>query len=120
MNIWHWKADSFQKVDGQSPASNNRVAVNPFSEKSVEEMNARGFGTLTVQSLEDQQVLGKGTWKNGRWTVVFLRDLKTSSPFDVQFRESASFLVAFALWDGKKKEKNANKKVSFWQQIQIP
>ena len=120
VNIWHWKADSFQKVDGQSLAINNRIAVNPFGEKPVEEMNASGFGTLTVQSQEDQQLMGKGMWKNGRWTVVLLRDLRTASPFDVQFRESMNALVAFALWDGKKKEKNANKKVSFWQKIEIP
>jgi len=120
VNIWHWKADSFQKVDGQSLAINNGVAVNPFGEKPVEEMNASGFGTLTVQSQEDQQLTGKGVWENGRWTVVFLRDLRTASPFDIQFRESVNALVAFALWDGKKKEKNANKKVSFWQQLEIP
>ena len=120
VNIWHWKADSFQKVDGQSLAINNRVALNPFGEKPVEEMNASGFGTLRVQSQEDQQLTGKGMWENGWWTVVFLRDLRTASPFDIQFRESVNALVAFALWDGKKKEKNANKKVSFWQQIEIP
>ena len=120
VNIWHWKADSFQKVDSQSLFINKRVAVNPFGEKPVEEMNASGFGTLTVQSQEDQQLMGKGVWKNGRWTVVLLRDLRTASPFDVQFRESMNALVAFALWDGKKKEKNANKKVSFWQKIEIP
>ena len=120
VNIWHWKADSFQKVYGQSLAINKRVAVNPFGEKPVEEMNASGFGALTVQSQEDQQLMGKGMWKNDRWTVVFLRDLRTGSPFDVQFKGSVNALVAFALWDGKKKEKNANKKVSFWQQIEIP
>ena len=120
VNIWHWKADSFQKVDGQLLAINNRIAENPFGEKPVEEMNASGFGTLRVQSQEDQQLTGKGMWENGWWTVVFLRDLRTASPFDVQFREPVNALVAFALWDGNKKEKNANKKVSFWQQIEIP
>jgi len=119
VNIWHWKADSFQQVAGLSQANKN-FAVNPFNEKSVEEMNASGIGTLTVQSLEDQQVVGKGKWKNGKWTVVFFRDLKTASPYDIQFLESANALVAFALWDGKQKEKNANKRVSFWQQLLIP
>ena len=58
--------------------------------------------------------------KNGKWTVVFLRNLKTESPFDIQFLESANTLIAFALWDGQQKEKNANKRVSFWQQLLIP
>ena len=86
----------------------------------MEEMNASGFGTLTVQSLEDQQLVGRGRWKNGKWTVVFLRNLKTASPFDIQFFESTNTLVAFALWDGQQKEKNANKRVSFWQELLIP
>lgn len=119
VNIWHWKADSFQIVEGQTQI-HPKIAVNPFSEKSVEEMNASGFGTLTVQSLEDQQVVGSGRWKNGLWTVIFLRNLKTASPFDIQFLESSNVLVAFALWDGQQKEKNANKRVSFWQQLYIP
>ena len=104
VNIWHWKADSFQIVEGQSQIR-NKFAVNPFSEKSVEEMNASGFGTLTVQSLEDQQVVGKGRWINGKWTVVFLRNLKTASPFDIQFLESTNTLVAFALWMVSKKKR---------------
>ncbi|MEK9628207.1 MAG: ethylbenzene dehydrogenase-related protein [Nitrospinota bacterium] len=119
VNIWHWKADSFQEGHGQIN-SGKKVSVNPFSEKSVEEMNASGFGTLTVQSLEDQQLVGEGAWKDGWWTVVFLRNLKTESPFDIQFLKPRNILIAFALWNGKQKEKNANKKVSFWQQLVIP
>jgi DMSO reductase family type II enzyme heme b subunit len=119
VNIWHWKADSFQVVEGNAK-SNNKLVLNPFNEKSVEEINASGFGTLTVQSLEDQQVTGKGVWMEGEWTVVFLRNLKTASPFDIQFTASEKSIIAFALWDGQKKEKNANKRVSFWQQLVIP
>lgn len=118
VNIWHWKADSFQTVEGRKETWDN-LALDPFRENSIEEINASGFGTLTVQSIEDQQVTGQGEWRNGKWTVVFVRDLKTASPFDVQFPESGQVLVAFALWDGLKKEKNAHKKVSFWQKLLI-
>jgi DMSO reductase family type II enzyme heme b subunit len=64
--------------------------------------------------VEDQQVKGMGQWKNGRWSVVFSRDKKTTSRWDIKFSNGKPVLLAFALWDGDNKDKNANKMVSFW------
>ncbi|MCH8157755.1 MAG: c-type cytochrome [Nitrospinae bacterium] len=129
VNIWHWQADAHQKIiRGDEPESNRSskappqktgLFVNPFNESPVEEMNSRGFGTLTVQSLEDQQVEGKGQWEGGRWSVVFVRELKTSSRWDVSFADKGQALLAFALWDGDNKDKSANKMVSFWQVLRL-
>ena len=95
VNIWHWRADSSQKVVGRGIVA-RPMAVSPFREQAVEELNASGFGTLTVQSLEDQQVLGKGIWQDGQWTVVFVRSLDTGSPFDAHFSDTEKALVAVA------------------------
>ncbi len=122
VNIWHWKADSNQKIKN-AVASNidssktSGLLVNPFTESGVEEINSWGFGSLLVQSLEDQQVFGEGRWLDGHWTVVFARDLKTPGRYDVNFKEGNRFLLAFALWDGSSKDKNAHKLVSFWQTL---
>jgi DMSO reductase family type II enzyme heme b subunit len=116
VNIWHWRADSNQKVVGSDVASRS-MKVDPFREQAVEELNASGFGTLTVQSLEDQQILGKGVWQDGQWSVVFVRNLDTGSPYDTSFAKVGKALMAVALWDGASKEKNANKRVSFWQEL---
>ena len=118
VNIWHWRADSNQKFVGKDIIPQPK-ALDPFREQAVEELNASGFGTLTVQSLEDQQVEGKGVWQDGRWAVVFVRELDTGSSFDARFVKVRKKLMAVALWDGTLKEKNANKRVSFWQELKF-
>ena len=121
VNIWHWKADASQPITG-NPARSVSVRkekhyVNPFNESPVEELNASGFGSLSVQSLQNQQLQGGGAWKDGQWTVVFVRDLATPSRQDVHFKQGGRFLLAFAVWDGANKDKNANKVVSFWKTL---
>ena len=125
VNIWHWKADIRQKIIQNNKSERKTLAkhyspiagmfLNPFNESAVEEINSQGIGTLTVQPLKDQQVKGKGYWQNGRWSVVFIRNLRTLSKWDVDFMDKNQILLAFALWDGNKKDMNANKMVSFWQ-----
>ena len=95
------------------------LSLDPFRRSSVEELNAEGFGRLSVQSLEDQQVLGRGVWAGGRWRVVMVRSLKTPGPRDVQFEETGPMLLALALWDGSAKDKNASKAVSLWQSLKM-
>lgn len=116
VNIWHWKADSSQKVTGGEDGS-QALELDPFRGQAVEELNSSGFGTLTVQSMEDQHITGEGYWQDGWWTVVFIRELKTSSTFDARFPKTGEMLMAVALWDGTLKERNANKRVSFWQKL---
>ena len=125
VNIWHWRADAMQQVErgGKSTAGGEdeviRLSLDPFRRSSVEELNAEGFGRLSVQSLEDQQVLGRGVWTGGRWRVVMVRSLKTPGPRDVQFEGADSMLLAVALWDGSAKDKNASKAVSLWQLLEM-
>ncbi len=125
VNIWHWKADANQPIlptsskksaDGHA-VSPIRKFLNPFNESSVEELNASGFGSLLVQPLVYQHLEGWGKWQAGRWTVVFLRDLETHSRNDINFKDGGRFLLAFAVWDGANRDKNANKVVSFWQSL---
>jgi len=129
VNIWHWKADIKQKIIQHNESalkaheklsnSMSKMFLNPFSESSVEEINSKGIGTLTLQSLEDQQVEGRGYWENEHWSVIFIRDLETLSKWDVSFTRKKNILLAFALWDGDKKDMNANKVVSFWQTLSL-
>ena len=129
VNIWHWKADARQEIIQNVKPEQKSFAktsspitgmfLNPFTESPVEQINSRGIGTLTVQSLKDQQVEGRGYWQNGLWTVIFIRDLQTLSKWDVDFVNNNQILLAFALWDGNKKDMNANKMVSFWQVLSL-
>jgi DMSO reductase family type II enzyme heme b subunit len=125
VNIWHWKADVRQKIikndksrqekTAKIPNSLTRMFVNPFTESSVEEMNSKGIGALTVQPLADQKVEGRGYWHNGYWNVVFIRNLEATSKWDIDFSVKNQVVLAFALWDGNKKDMSSNKMVSFWQ-----
>ena len=127
VNIWHWKADVRQKIIKSGKSKQKQIAknakslagmfVNPFTESSVEEMNSRGIGALTVQPLGDQKLEGRGYWYDGHWNVVFIRNLEATSKWDIDFSDKNQVILAFALWDGSKKEMNSNKMVSFWQAL---
>lgn len=83
-------------------------------ETPVENLAAKGFGTLTTMS--EQPVRGKGEWKNGHWRVVFERELKGTNGF----WSSARIPFALAVWDGQNKERNGMKSFSVWQTLEMP
>jgi DMSO reductase family type II enzyme heme b subunit len=97
VNIWFWKNKTDKGVD----------------------MSAKGFGTLKPQ--EHQDVKAKGAYSNGKWKVVFSRNLSTGhAEEDVQITPGQFISIAFAVWDGRKDgagdlvEKGSQKAVSSW------
>ena len=91
----------------------------PTRHSSVEDLNAIGFGTLTSQSPEDQNVEGRGVWKEGKWRVVMVREMRSRSERDTQFHPGQSLPVAFAVWDGAEGDRDGQKAVSVWQRLDI-
>jgi DMSO reductase family type II enzyme heme b subunit len=69
--------------------------------------------------LDNQDVTGHGEWKDGVWTVVFLRDMVKVGKWDVKFIRTDPTLVALAVWDGLKEDRNGRKVVSVWQRLNI-
>jgi mono/diheme cytochrome c family protein len=98
-------------------------AGNPLSipnrPSSVEDLNAIGFGTLTSQPREDQNVQGRGIWNAGKWRVIMVRTMRSQSDRDVQFVPGHSLPIAFAVWDGAQGDRDGQKAVSVWQQLNI-
>ena len=90
---------------------------NPSRSSSVEDLNALGFGTLTSQPPEDQNVRGKGIWQGGKWRVLFVRTMKSPSDRDTQFLPGHSLPIAFAIWDGSEGDRDGQKAVSLWQHL---
>ena len=83
-------------------------------------MNAEGFGTVTPQADGEQTVEGSGEWKDGKWTVVFLRDLYSGRKWDVNLQDrTAPALMALAIWDGDKEDRNGRKSVAVWQRLNV-
>lgn len=83
----------------------------------VEDLNAEGFGTLEPQPPPGQNVRGLGAWAAGAWSVVFWRELGTSDARDIQFRPGRAVPIAFAVWDGRKGDRDGQKCVTTWHTL---
>jgi len=138
VNIWHWKAGLEEALEAEDDLeyagggvdmdaliyggimSNPVSKLNATGQNPVEELNAEGFGTITPQPPENQNIDGAGEWKDGIWTVVFLRDMPKTGKWDVDFANRIDpALMAFAVWDGAKEDRNGRKVISVWQRFNI-
>lgn len=143
VNIWQWKAGWQQDTDGRREDVNTTYAsmhsdtyfgseplyhtaygagnlnASLIRNSPVEDANARGFGTFQSQPFAAQNVSGKGIWRDGHWSVVVIRDLKTRDKEDVTFTTGAGVPVAFAVWDGENRDRNGRKVISNWYQLRL-
>ncbi len=78
---------------------------------SVEKLQAEGFGTLTMLAADRQDGSGKANWKDGVWSLV-LTVPRAQDRFT--FAAGMTAPIAFAAWDGTKRERGAEKSVSTW------
>src|SRR3990172_7879205 len=120
VNIWQWKASwqadvAEEFVDVQDAYPNMAVDYYPFENEDdfypsraagnvparadrmtpVDNLLAGSFGTITPA--EEQMVQGIGEWNDGRWRVLFARDLAVDGDYS-QFAEDERTNVAFPLW----------------------
>ncbi|MBI2127010.1 MAG: hypothetical protein HYU02_06845 [Thaumarchaeota archaeon] len=72
-----------------------------------------------MTSQPQQDVIGRGEWKDGTWKAVMARPLATIDPSDTQFSVGTNIPVAFAVWDGANNEVNGRKSVSAWIVLNI-
>jgi len=86
----------------------------PDRASAVEDLNAVGFGSLTVQPADRQNVLGASEYRGGVWRVVLSRSLATDDPNDARLRRDGSSVVALAVWDGARGERDGLKSTSGW------
>jgi DMSO reductase family type II enzyme heme b subunit len=137
VNIWHWKAGLEETLEAEDDMeystggvdmdalifggimSNPVARLNITDESAVEELNAEGFGTITPQPHDKQNVEGYGEWNDGEWTVIFIRDMLKVGKWDVEFIRKDPALIAFAVWDGAKEDRNGRKVISVWQRLNI-
>jgi len=119
VNIWQWKA-AWEKDIGDQKNNRSRgpddfsttgtTVPRPDRASPVEDLNAEGFSTLTIQ--DEQNVQGKGVWKDKRWRVVFRRSLTDSDSGDAQFKRATQ--MAVAVWNGGNNERNGQKGIIGW------
>ena len=93
VNIWYWRSDRGQ----------------------VQSLAAGGPGSTTI--LDEQPVTGgtkyfkKGNAKANEWAVVMSREIATKGKYQVSF-DRKTVPVAFALWQGAKRQRDGFKIVS--------
>ncbi|MBM3566505.1 MAG: hypothetical protein FJX42_10395 [Alphaproteobacteria bacterium] len=101
VQLWLWRAD------GETAGG-----------RAVEEAVSRGWSSAPKAQPEDQQqVTGKGVWKDGRWSVVMRRPLTTPDKNDVQFVPGAFIPVAVNAWDGSNGEHGLVMSLSTWRYV---
>lgn len=122
VNIWQWKAAwqkdlEPEKKDRFRKRQNSTLSAQSIARESpVEDLNAEGFSTLTIQ--DEQSVLGRGVWKDNRWRVIFRRSLENSDSADAQFGGATQ--MAIAVWNGANKERNGQKGLVGWVLLRFP
>lgn len=128
VNIWYWRFGRqmdpgwFQDIETIYPASGNLplpIPIRPSRPSAIEDLNAEGFGTLTAQPQQEQNVEGQGIYMSGNWKVVFSREFTSKGQFDVQLKKGGTFPVAFAIWDGSKGDRDGQKAVTTWYVLKL-
>jgi hypothetical protein len=99
-------------------AVGNLMAL-PVHASPVENLVAGGFGSLTSQPEDRQNVQGQGEWHNGVWRVVFSRSLTSAEREDISLAPNKVYSIAFAAWDGANQERNGTKSTSQWVSLQL-
>lgn len=93
---------------------------NPISRprlSPVLDQMAEGWSTMTVKP--DQEADGKGVWENGVWRVVITLPMATGSANSPRLAPGLKTLVAFAVWDGERREVGGRKAWSNWLPLKL-
>ena len=98
VNMWHWTAPS----------------VEPKADEQVALLDASGPDKPPKPRADQSGLSGRGTWKDGQWSVVFRRALKTENTADIQFEKARYIPISFANWDGLRGEKGGRHSFTGW------
>jgi hypothetical protein len=82
-------------------------------------LTAAGPGSVTFRMPADQSVVSHAEWRDGRWTVVLSREIRPADAVGVAFLPGDRMSVAFAIWDGSHRDRNGQKLVSIWQDLEV-
>lgn len=130
VNIWHWKADWQSDVDRRAARAKEskrrrkgprRFEVIPRRPSSVEDLIGGGFSTLTSKKHQGR-IKGQAEWTRGVWRVVMKRPLTMDGDDlvnEARLTPGRLQAVAFAIWNGESQERNGQKAVASWMQLQI-
>ena len=82
-------------------------------------LQAKGFGSLTLRPRISQVTSAHGGWKDGRWTVVLRRSLQVPADAGIGLVGGDRCSIAFAVWDGAAHDRDGQKLVSIWHDLEL-
>jgi DMSO reductase family type II enzyme heme b subunit len=82
-------------------------------------LQAKGYGSLTFRPRVSQVTSAHGGWKDRRWTVVLRRRLQVSPDAGLELSGGDRCSIAFALWDGAARDRDGQKLVSIWHDLEL-
>ena len=92
-------------------AGNNLGNLDLQAGTSVEKLTSEGFGTIKPVDTAKQDGSGKGVWNGGAWKTV-ISIPRSQDRFS--FGRGETTPVAFAAWDGSRRERGGEKAISTW------
>ena len=132
VNVWQWRAEWQAELDGRRElearqpltegvwiSPTDRILKNQHPGMSSGLINtserieyiAEGYSTLTKQVQQD--VDAKGRYRDGKYTVVFLRDIERTDLSDAEFGAGRHTYINVAVWNGSKGNVDGMKSLSF-------
>jgi DMSO reductase family type II enzyme heme b subunit len=131
VNIWHWKANQDREYwRNESPQTEAYVDFYyPFEEEElfpvskhitkspVNDLISIRVGTITPK--DSQEVMGKGVWENGAWSLVFKRPLAALEAENGVNFAAEKKLAALAVWNGSQGDRGGRKSISDWLELDI-
>ncbi|MFN7182150.1 MAG: ethylbenzene dehydrogenase-related protein [Planctomycetota bacterium] len=85
----------------------------------IENLTAHGAETISSRAISSQNIAGRGMWNNGKWQVLFIRELKTDQRDEIQIEPGRKIPIAFAVWDGSQHDRNGQKLISTWYYLYL-
>jgi mono/diheme cytochrome c family protein len=103
-------------------AAGNQISVGEkpaASRGGGSSLTAGGPGSATFRPPVSQLVEAIGQWRDGQWSVVFKRPLAVPAGEGVPLAPGDKASAAFAVWDGARGDRNGQKMISIWQDLQL-
>lgn len=78
-----------------------------------------GPGSVSFLFPRNQSVIARGDWRDGQWSVLLTRPLAVEPGGGVALDVGEEASVAFAVWDGSRRDRNGQKSFTIWQVLEL-
>jgi mono/diheme cytochrome c family protein len=87
-----------------------------LAKNKVQQLVGKGSSSLTAG--EAAEVTGSGSYADGEWSAIFVRDLRSAS--GLSFTEGQYVPIAFSTWDGLARERGNRRGLTQWFYVYLP